>query len=64
MVDFKLKSQVSNGLLPHLTTDYPIKEVDEESCVVIGTPKQEARNSEITLSSNERHSLNASMINN
>ena len=61
MVDFKLKSQVTlQGLGQRLTTDYAIKEVDEESAVLIGTPKHSGRNSLLSLPSGERHSLNAS----
>ena len=46
----------------HFTTDYAIKEVDEESNVVIGTPpKRSSRNSITSNKSGERHSLNASL---
>ena len=63
MVDFKLKSQVTlQGLGQRLTTDYAIKEVDEESAVLIGTPKHSGRNSLLSLPSGERHSLNASQL--
>lgn len=63
MVDFKLKSQVTlQGIGQRLTTDYAIKEVDEESAVLIGSPKHSVRNSISSLPSGERHSLNASQL--
>jgi len=57
MVDFKLKSH-----LTLFTTDYAIKEVDEESAVLIGTPKHSVQNSLSSPPSGKRHSLNASIL--
>jgi hypothetical protein len=47
-----------------MITEFAIKEVDEESGVLLGTPpKKSGGNSDVSLHSGERHSLNASLIN-